>query len=99
MANQYYVGAEVRCQGTYTDADGNAQDPAAAFFQVTYDGATSATSYEYGADAELVRSATGVYHVDVDCDEVGWWYYRHYATGSGQAAGEGKFLILESAFD
>ena len=98
MANNYYLGAEIRCQGTFTDVNGTAQDPAAVYAEV-YDPSGNTDSYEYGVDAELVRSATGVYYVDVDCDEVGWWHYRVYATGSGQAAGEGKFLILESVFD
>lgn len=96
--NQYDLGDLVRCTGTFTDADGNAQDPAAVFAQVQ-DPSGNTAEYEYGEDAALVKDATGVYHVDVDCDEVGWWYYRIYSTGSGQAADETKFLILESAFD
>lgn len=92
MANSYFVGAEVRCQGTFTDADGNAQDPAAVFVQVN-DPSGNTDSYQYGVDVELVKSATGIYYVDVDCDEEGWWDYRVYSTGAGQAAGEDKFQV------
>jgi len=34
----------------------------------------------------------------VDADEVGTWYYRYYSTGTGQAAGEGTFDVLETEF-
>lgn len=92
MANSYFVGAEVHCEGTFTDADGNVQDPAAVYVLVK-DPSGNTDSYEYGVDAELVKSATGVYYVDANCDEEGWWYYRVYSTGSGQAAGEDKFQV------
>lgn len=98
MANSYYLGAEVCCQGTFTDENGTAQDPAAVFVQIQ-DPSGTTDSYEYTVDAEVIRSATGVYYVNVDCDEVGYWWYRVYATGSGQAAGEEQFLIKESKFD
>ena len=98
MANYYDLGDLVRVTGTFTDADGTAQDPAAVFCAVK-DPSDNTTTYEYGADAELVKSATGVYYVDVDCDEVGQWWYRWYATGTGQASDEEWFGVRESEFD
>ena len=96
--NVYDYGDVVRCTGTYTDADGTAQDPAAVFFEFT-DPSGNTTEYEYGTDEELIKSSTGVYYADIDCDECGFWYYRHYATGTGQAAVEGRFRVKESRFD
>lgn len=98
MSNNYDLGELVRCTGTFTDIDGNAQDPESVFAEIL-DPSGNEDEYEYGVDAELVKSATGVYYVDVDADEVGWWSYRVYSTGSGQAAAESKFLVVESDFD
>jgi hypothetical protein len=95
MANTYDVGDEVRITGTFTDADGNAQDPTAVFFAFLAPSATSATTYEYGTDAELVKDSTGVYYVDLDLDEAGLWRYRFYSTGTGQAADEGYLHARE----
>ncbi len=54
----------------------------------------------YGTDAELVKSATGVYHVDVDADEAGIWRYRFESgSGVGQAATEGHFKVRNSYYD
>jgi hypothetical protein len=98
MANEYALGQLVRCTGTYTDAEGVAVDPTAVFFEVE-DPSGNTTSLEYPGDAALHKSGTGIYYVDVDADECGWWYYRHYATGTGQAADEASFRVKESRFD
>jgi len=98
VANVYQVGDLVRCTGTFTDADGNAQDPDAVLCQVL-DPSKTLAEYEYGTDPELVKDSTGVYHVDVDVDAAGWWKYRFYATGTGQAADEERFRAEDSEFD
>jgi hypothetical protein len=88
--NRYDVGDKVRCTGTFETAAGTDVDPAAVLFAVrTPSGAT--TTYTYGTDAEVVKSATGIYYVDVNITEAGVWYYRFYSTGTGQAAGEESF--------
>lgn len=95
--NNYDVGDEVRCTGTFTDSAGTAQDPNAVLFAYT-DPSGATTTYTYGADVQLVKDGTGVYHVDVDVDEAGMWYWRWYSTGTGQAADEGQFLAEDSRF-
>lgn len=97
MANLYDVGDEVRCTGTFTDADGTAQDPTGVTFKFT-DPSGNTTTYTYGTDAQLVKSATGVYYVDVNVDEAGRWWYRFAGTGTGQAADELYFIAEESRF-
>jgi hypothetical protein len=94
--NQYDIGDEVRCTGTFTDESGTAQDPASVAFRFKAPSATTATAYVYGTDAEVVKDSTGVYHVDLDITEAGTWYTRWSATGVGQAAGEGQFYVIES---
>lgn len=98
MGNSYDYGDLIRCTGTFTDSDGNAQDPAVVKFTFIDPGGTS-TTYIYSTDPELVKDSTGVYHVDVDADEVGQFHYRFYSTGAGQAADEGWFRVEDSEFD
>ena len=98
MANHYQVGAEVRCWVTFQDSSGAAQDPTGVNFKYL-DASNSSTSYNFGADAELVQSATGIYYVDVDADEAGAWRYRWWSTGTGKAAEEGYFRVEESRVD
>ena len=90
MANTYDVGDLVRCSGAFTDADGNAQDPATVLVDVRAPSGTT-TTYTYGVDAEVVKDDTGAYHIDVDVNAAGPWWYRFYATGSGQSADETYF--------
>lgn len=94
MANTYDVGDLVRVTGTFTDSSGNAQDPTAVYCAFK-DPSGNVTTYQYGQDAALEKSSTGVYYVDIDVDEAGVWYYRWYATGTGQAAGESTFSVRE----
>lgn len=97
MANAYDVGDLVRCTGTFTDADGTATDPDTVVFKVK-DPSANTTSYTYDTDAEVIKSATGVYYVDVDLDEAGTWWYRFEATGAGQSAAEDNFYARQSQF-
>ena len=92
MANTYRMGDDVRCTGTFTDSDGAAIDPATVIFSVK-DPSGNVDSYIYGVDAEVVKSATGVYYVDVDADESGDWWYRFHSTGTGKAAEEDRFVV------
>ena len=95
--NSYDKGDTVRCTGTFTDSDGNEQDPSAVFFEFNTPAGVN-TEHQYGVDAELVKSATGVYYVDIDANAAGIWAYRFYATGSGKAASENKFAVKETDF-
>lgn len=95
--NTYQLGDLVRCSGPFTNAAGTAIDPTAVLFEVK-DPAGTLTTYTYGTDAELVRDSAGNYHVDVDANLPGTWYYRFYSTGTGQAADEASFIVETSQF-
>lgn len=97
MANHYQKGDLVRATGTFSDSDGVAQDPTAVFCKYTNPAGTT-TTLEYGVDAALVKSATGIYYVDVDASTAGAWRYRFYATGTGQSAAEAFFRVEASKF-
>ena len=94
----YNLGDLARCTGTFANSAGTAIDPAAVFFEtIAPDGVR--TSYTYGTDAEVVKSSTGVYYVDVDCNQSGVWEYRMYGTGTGQAADNQSFFVKPTTFE
>lgn len=96
--NRYQIDDDVRCQCTFTNSDTTAVvDPTAVMFQARSPAGT-VTSYTYGTDAQLTRVSTGVYRATVDANAVGIWHYRFYSTGTGKAAGEGKFEVEPSVF-
>lgn len=98
MYNIYQVGDLVRCSGEFTDQAGTVLDPTDVFFSVKNPAGTI-TTYEYGVDVALVKDSTGNYHVDVDANATGIWYYRFYSTGTGQTAAEGLFTVPVTNFD
>lgn len=95
MATHFDQGDKPRLTATFEDADGTDTDPTAVLFKFV-DPSGNATTYTFGVDAELVKSAVGIYYVDVDCDEAGTFRWRWYSTGTGQAAEEGWFVVEPS---
>ena len=93
----YHVGDVVTIYGAWTDGDGVATDPADVFAKYS-DPSGNITALEYGIDAELVRDSAGNYHVDIDANDDGKWWYRFYSTGSGQASSaNGAFYVYANA--
>jgi len=95
--NSYDKGDLVRISAAFTNSAGTAIDPTAVLCKFT-DPSGNTTTYTYNTDAELVKDSTGNYHVDIDADEAGLWYYRFYATGTGQSAAEDNFHVKTSKF-
>lgn len=96
--SRYVVGSLVRCSGRFATAFGVAQDPGTVTFTVK-DPSGDVTTLVYDVDDEVKKDSTGVYHIDVDADEPGGWYFRFAGTGSGQAAAEGQFRVDSSKVD
>jgi hypothetical protein len=94
--NAYDVGDLVRCTGTFA-TDGVNVDPTAVLFSVKAPSGTE-TDYTYGVGVQVVKSATGIYYVNVSAAESGMYKYRFYSTGTGQAASEGQFRVRASFF-
>jgi len=95
MANSYDIGDLVRCTATFTDSAGDAIDPTAIVFRIKLPDDTT-TVYTYGTDAELVKSATGVYYVDYTTVAAGTLDYRFEGTGAAVAAAESLFGVKTS---
>lgn len=92
MPNTYDVGDLVRVTGTFTDSDGSAVDPTALKIYYKAPGGTI-TEKLYGTDTDVIKDSTGVYHLDIDINASGRWFYRFVGTGSAQAADEYWFNI------
>ena len=95
MANHYEIGQIVRMTGTFTDSDGNAQDPTEVYLDLLEPDETAST-LQYGVDAGMTKSATGIYYFDQAIDQDGFWYYRWYSTGTGEASDESYFRVRKS---
>jgi hypothetical protein len=88
----YDKGDVLRVTGTWTNAAGAAVDPTVVKFSYTTPAGVT-TTLTYGIDIAVVKSATGVYYVDLDLDTEGTWKYRAYSTGTGKAADESTCIV------
>lgn len=91
----YHIGDVVRVEGTLTDVDGVAVDPATVTVKVRPPTGATVT-YTY-AGGQVTRSALGVYFVDVSTTEAGRWTYQFLSTGTGQAMNERYFTVSQRA--
>ncbi len=78
------TGETKRITTTVTDSAGDAADPNALTFAVTTPAAAT-TTYTYGTDAELVKSATGIYYVDYTFATAGMYHVVWTATDANSA--------------
>lgn len=97
MAGSYDKNDVVRCSVEFKNTSGTLSDPSVVTFKIKNPAGTT-TTYVYGTDAALVKDATGQYHIDVDIDSVGIYYYRFIGSGTLKAANEGKFTIKQTEF-
>lgn len=94
--NTYDVGDKVRITGAWTDPN----DSDAAIDPTTVSAAYKNPSgvvltKVYGSDADVVRSGTGSFYMDISITVSGEYWYRWIGTGTGQAAGESMFGVRE----
>lgn len=90
----YDKGTTVRCRAEFRDTSDALQDPTTVSVTIRTPGDVN-TTYVYGTDGEVVKSATGMYYIDVDANAHGRWYYRWFSTGTGQAAKEKEFTVSD----
>lgn len=93
----FQVGDKPRITGEFRTSNDILVDPAQVYAKVK-DPSGVITSYHYGVDAALIKSAVGIYYIDIDADESGTWYYRFYSTGTAQAADEESFEVAATQF-
>ena len=96
-----YVKSTYRIVARYQDYSGTYLNPDSVSLLVTNPNGTTST-YVYGTDDEIERSATGIYNGDIYVSELsGRWFWRWEASnGSGDATvyapTEGSFVVQSS---
>lgn len=93
----YDVGDQVKLTATFTNASAVAADPTAVTVK-TKTPAGVTTTYTYGVDNEVVKSATGIYYILLTLATAGLWYVRFAGTGAIVAAAETSIDVMESNF-
>lgn len=89
------VGDVVTLTGTFTESPSSTtkHDPTTVSFSIKEPDGTT-TTYVYGTDSEVLKSAVGVYVVDWPATQEGLHRYRWFSTGTGQAAEESFFDVV-----
>jgi hypothetical protein len=91
--SSYDRGDLVRITATFT-AGGVNTDPSAVYLYLRAPDGTL-TTLQYGVDAAVVKTSTGVYRYDYSATSKGDVYYRWAGTGAAQAADQGTFFVQD----
>jgi hypothetical protein len=92
------IGQGVHCDVIFKNSTGQNADPSAVTFKIRNLSTGAVTTYVYLTDAQLVKDATGLYHVDFIVTSAGIWSYRFAGTGAVTAPDERSFLVQRSDF-
>ena len=93
----YPKGTNVRVTATFEDAAGTDLDPTTVEVIVQTPELVE-TTYTYGSESSPVKSATGIYYIDVSLDTAGWWTFPWRSTGTGQTAFQTHIYVTPSEF-
>lgn len=91
MSGLYDPGTEIRLSVRF-ERDGAETDPTSVSLKVRAPDGT-VTTYSY--PAQVQRSATGRYYLDVTPSAAGTWHYKWTATGAVAVQAEGSFRVRE----
>lgn len=89
----FIQGNLVRVTVTFQDLLGVNTDPTSVTAKIENPSKVT-TTYTYLSTADIVRSATGVYYIDVDLDEGGIWKYRFEGIGNLKAASQDSLKCI-----
>lgn len=96
-ASSANVGDQIKITGTVEIvATGQDTDPSVVKGW-TRNPSGTVTTYTYGTDGEVTKSATGIYVLTFDVDTAGRWYAGFYSTGTGKAASDDVQIIVKSS--
>ena len=95
----FEIGDGVRLTCTFRNAAGTKADPTGVSFKKKVHKTGTPTTFVYGTDAEVVKSGTGVYYIDVAFAEAGTHFFKWYGTGAVQAAKSVELEVGISEFE
>lgn len=91
--NLHDLGDVIRVSATFIDGDtADAIDPEVVKLSIRTP-AGAVTTYTYGVGGTVVKEMVGQYFANVDANQAGFWFYRWWSTGFGQAAKENEFKV------
>lgn len=97
--NTYVLGAVPRLTAAFADVDGVPADPSHVQFKIIEpDADRTVTTFESGADVQLVRDSAGVYYVDWTTRVAGVHCFRFVGTGAVRAVAERHFTVDAGCF-
>lgn len=96
IAEVYTLGSQPRFSASFQVAGTDTDPTTTTFRYLEPDGTENALAY--GIDAEVIRDATGRFHVDIRLEKSGVYYVRWVGTGSAAAASEYAVRCAQSAF-
>lgn len=85
----------VRTDPPFSDSAGVPADPSTV--RLKWRRHDEVTTWVFGTDAEIIKTAVGTYYADIPVTEVGTYYARWEGEGAVIAAEETSFFV-ESAF-
>lgn len=92
-------GTRIRSTATFTNAAGTNTDPTTVTVKYRVGNGTVTTKV-YVTDPEVVRSAAGIFYIDLDVGTArGMWHVRWEGTGAVVTAVESSFGVAGSEFD
>jgi len=94
LYNRYHDGALVRLTASFTNIQGDYQDPTTITVRVKNPSTGAVVTYTY-AGGQVVKDDVGIYHRDVDTTDYpeGTWFYKWIGTGAVVAADQWAFVI------
>lgn len=104
-SEESFVGTAKSVTGTFTVVDGGAAvDPTTVTAKAVGNNGNGpadqpAGSYVYGTDAEVTKSATGIYVLTFTPDREGDWTVAFKGTGTAAVVNQDKFYAKASIFD
>ena len=93
----YEYGSSPILTVTIRNQAGAIVDPATLIFRYKSSHGAGIITYVYGTDPELVRETTGIYSVELYCEDSGAWDWEFKAT-SPNCVLQGEFHIQNSLF-
>ena len=88
----------VRISASFSNLEEVAVDPDTITLEVM-DPSGNIDSYHFeSSPTDIVKSATGSYHKDIEADEAGDWHYWWQSTGSGEGTQSGQFVVEPTHF-
>ena len=97
MAQQYDVGDMIRCSVVFKDLNGTVIDPTTVVLKIKKPN-NSLVTYNYLADAELIKDSVGNYHYDFLITLDGMHTFGWFGSGNMSAVETSTFFVNPSKF-